>query len=140
MLQAATAEFRECDGLIGVAAPCDYRPVKVQSKKISKTGGPLMLKLVETPDVVATLGARKQGQWVVGFALETEDHRFRALTKLERKSCDLMVLNGPEAISASHTRVELIDPAGDVVAELSGGKEEIARQIFRVIQERLLGG
>jgi phosphopantothenoylcysteine decarboxylase/phosphopantothenate--cysteine ligase len=138
MLAAATAEFASCDGLIGVAAPCDYRPVKVQSTKIAKTGDPLVLNLVETPDIVASLAAEKGHRWVVGFALETEDHHFRAITKLERKRCNLMVLNGPEAISAELTQVELIDASGQVVEKLSGGKDEVAQGIYRVIDERLI--
>src|SRR5690606_25086083 len=67
MLEAARDEFQRADGLIGAAAPCDYRPVRVASDKISKTGEPLRLELVETEDVVATLGAQKAGRWVVGF-------------------------------------------------------------------------
>src|SRR6187455_1324727 len=83
LLAACRREFATCDGVIGAAAPCDYQPVKVAEHKIAKTGGPLMLELVETPDVMATLGAEKKpGQWLVGFALETVDQRFRALTKL----------------------------------------------------------
>ncbi len=91
MLAAAAREFDRCDGLIGAAAPCDYRPVRVESHKITKTGQPVDLHLIETDDVVATLGERKGGRWVVGFALETEDHRLRALAKLERKHCNLVV-------------------------------------------------
>ena len=79
MLHAAQQQFAACDGAIGVAAPCDYRPVQVHPRKISKTGRPLLLRLVETPDVVAALGASKRAhQWVVGFALETHDRHFRA--------------------------------------------------------------
>ncbi|HEV7226619.1 MAG TPA: phosphopantothenoylcysteine decarboxylase, partial [Pirellulales bacterium] len=101
MLAACREIFPGCDGLIGVAAPCDYRPVRVAEGKIQKTGQPLELHLIETPDVVATLGAEKRaGQWLVGFALETDDQRLRALAKLEKKSCDLMVLNGPQAMNA----------------------------------------
>jgi len=139
MLRAATEVFRGCDGLIGVAAPSDYRPVKVQPNKISKTGEPLVLHLIETPDVVATLGAAKRGQWVVGFALETEDDRFRAVVKLEKKSCDLMVVNGPEAMDSTENRVEVIDPEGNALATFSGSKDEVGRGIFRVIQQRLIG-
>ncbi len=51
--------FPACDGAIGAAAPCDYRPLKVANKKISKTGAPLVLELVETPDVMAELGKNK---------------------------------------------------------------------------------
>jgi phosphopantothenoylcysteine decarboxylase/phosphopantothenate--cysteine ligase len=103
MLTAAAAEFEHCDGLIGAAAPCDYRPVRVESHKIAKTGQPIDLHLVETDDVVAMLGQSKGRRWVVGFALETEDRRLRALAKLEQKCCDLMVSNGPEALSARLT-------------------------------------
>ena len=58
-------------------------------------------------------GATKRpGQWLVGFALETDDQRFRALTKLERKSCDLIVLNGPAAMDAADNQVEVLDKSG----------------------------
>ncbi|HEX3725066.1 MAG TPA: phosphopantothenoylcysteine decarboxylase, partial [Pirellulales bacterium] len=50
MLEVASRVFPTCQGLIGVAAPCDYRPVRVSPGKISKTGEPLLLHLVETPD------------------------------------------------------------------------------------------
>jgi phosphopantothenoylcysteine decarboxylase/phosphopantothenate--cysteine ligase len=138
MLAACLAVFPECDGLLAVAAPCDYRPRVVAPHKIRKTGGPLELRLVETPDIVARLGAIRQSQWMVAFALETEDARLRALQKLERKRCDLIVLNGPAAVHAATTRVEVLDPAGRVLAAPSGGKRHVARQIWRIIEERLL--
>ncbi len=139
MLSACRERFPSCDGLIGAAAPCDYRPIKIEPHKIAKTGGPLELHLVETPDVVATLGANKRpGQWVVGFALETQDQRFRALVKLEKKSCDLIVINGPEAMSAPDNSVDVLDRGGEVVASLSGSKESVAQGILQIIAERLM--
>jgi phosphopantothenoylcysteine decarboxylase / phosphopantothenate---cysteine ligase len=139
LLAVCQEVFPTCDGVIGAAAPCDYRPLRVEEHKIAKTGQPLVLNLVETPDVMATLGATKQpGQWLVGFALETDDQRFRALTKLARKSCDLMVLNGPEAMDALHNRVEVLARSGDVVAAIAGSKQTVADGILRVIQERLV--
>jgi len=138
MLARCQEVFPSCDGLIGVAAPCDYRPITVAAGKIAKTGEPLTLQLIETPDVVATLGGEKRGQWLVGFALETDDHRLRALAKLEKKSCDLMVLNGPQAMNAIDTRVEVLDRSGAIVQTLAGSKEEVADGIFRVIQARLI--
>jgi phosphopantothenoylcysteine decarboxylase/phosphopantothenate--cysteine ligase len=139
LLDAAEQLFPTCDGVIAAAAPCDYRPHRVESQKIAKTGGPITLELIETPDVIATLGRnRRSDQWMVGFALETEDQRFRALTKLERKSCDFMVLNGPEAMEAVENSVEIIVPSGDVVEALRGSKREVATGILRFIQERLL--
>lgn len=142
MLAAARAEFPQCDGLIGVAAPCDYKPTKVEDHKIAKTGEPLTLQLIETPDIVATLGneCRQQSspQWVVGFALETDDRHFRAVTKLQKKSCDLIVLNGPEAMNALTNDVEILDRTGAVVAKFQGSKSDVARGIFGEIQSRLI--
>ena len=138
MLAACQKVFDSCDGLIGVAAPSDYRPVKVAPNKIAKTGEPLVLHLVETADVVATLGAGKTRQWLVGFALETEDHRLRALAKLEKKHCDLMVLNGPEAMHSLENSVEIMDREGRVLEQLTGPKEAVAQGIFKVIESRLI--
>jgi len=138
MLEAALEVFPACDGLIGVAAPCDYRPVVVASSKIRRTGEPLVLNLIETPDVVARLGEIKQSQWMVAFALETEDERMRALQKLERKSCDLIVVNGPGAMHSPDTQIEIINPAGEVLAAFSGSKRQVAADVFGVIAEQLI--
>jgi phosphopantothenoylcysteine decarboxylase / phosphopantothenate---cysteine ligase len=138
MLEACLKIFPTCDGLIAAAAPCDYRPITVAAQKIRKTGDTLKLHLVETPDVVALLGAAKDSQWMVAFALETEDQRLRAMQKLERKNCDLIVVNGPEAVHALDTIIEILDTAGDVVGTFSGSKMEVGRQIVHVIEERLI--
>jgi phosphopantothenoylcysteine decarboxylase/phosphopantothenate--cysteine ligase len=138
MMAAAVKEFETCDGLIGAAAPCDYRPMRVESHKIAKTGQPIDLHLIETDDVVATLGSKKGRRWVVGFALETEDHRLRALAKLERKFCDLMISNGPEAISSTDNSVEVITHGGEVIASIAGSKDDVATQILSIIHARLI--
>lgn len=139
MLRAAIEIFENCDGAIGAAAPCDYMPRAVQTQKISKTGHPLTVELIETADVVATLGQNKRSdQWVVGFALETEDQRFRAIVKLERKHCDLMVSNGPSAIDADHNDVELLDPDGSVLASIQGSKAIVAKRLLSEIDQRLI--
>ena len=69
---------------------------------------------------------------------ETEDQRFRALAKMEKKSCDLMVLNGARAIGAAENTIEIIDRAGNLLATYDGGKEDVARELFRLIGERLI--
>ena len=139
MLEACEREFENADGVIGVAAPCDFQPSKVFEQKIKKTDEPLVLELVHTPDIVATLGAKKRtDQWVVGFALETEDAWFRAVTKLHKKCCDLVVLNGPTAINSDSNSVEIIDPAGQVIANFSGPKSVVCAAIFAEIQRRLI--
>jgi len=139
MLVAALEEFAKCDGVIGAAAPCDYQPKQVSISKITKNGEPLVIHLIETPDVVATLGERKRDdQWVVGFALETDDRRFRAIVKLEKKHCDLIVSNGPSAIDAATNSVELLADNGTLVGEYSGTKEVVARLLVNEIDARLI--
>jgi len=132
MLQAVQALFPEHDGLIGAAAPCDYMPRRVSSAKLAKDGQPLQLELIETPDIVATIAQSKlPNQWVVGFALETEDQRFRAIVKMQRKSCDLMVSNGPTAINSVTNEVEIIAADGSTVASVSGDKLMVADAIIQ---------
>ena len=141
MLAAGETWFPKCDGLIGAAAPCDYRPVRVADEKMAKTGRPLQLHLVETPDVVAALAAnRRSNQWVVGFALETNDHHFRAITKAERKQCDLMVLNRPEAMNADRNDIEVLRRDGSIVARRSGSKLDCAGEIMAAIERELING
>jgi phosphopantothenoylcysteine decarboxylase / phosphopantothenate---cysteine ligase len=137
MLAACQRVFPMCDGLIAAAAPCDYRPIKVAAQKLRKTGGPLHLELAETPDIVAALAADKGPRWIVAFALETEDPRLRAMQKLERKGCDLIVVNGPESIHASETCVEVLGRDGHVLGSFAGSKRDVAGEIFHVIGREL---
>ena len=139
MLHACVEEFPGCDGMIGAAAPCDYQPIEVAEQKLRKTGGMRQLKLMETPDIMATLGREKRpGQWTVAFALETDDAHFRAITKLERKFCNLVVLNGVRAIDAADNQVDIIAPDGNVVCSAAGPKQQVADQILLTIQQRLI--
>lgn len=136
MLAACVEAFPRCDGLIAAAAPCDYRPRTLAEQKIRKTGGPLVLELVETPDIVAHLAAMRKSQWIVAFALETEDARARALGKLQSKGCDLIVVNGPAAMYAETTEIELLDASGEAVAALAGSKLRVAAGLIRMIGQR----
>lgn len=134
MLQMVEQLFPYHDGLIGAAAPCDYMPRRVLTEKIAKDGKPLLLELVETPDIVATVAANKrQDQWVVGFALETEDQRFRAIVKMQRKCCDLMVSNGPSAIDSELNDVEIIAAGGTTICKVAGSKSQVADAIVQAI-------
>jgi phosphopantothenoylcysteine decarboxylase/phosphopantothenate--cysteine ligase len=89
--------------------------------------------------VLAELGHhRRDDQWVVGFALETQDHHARALRKLKRKRCDLIVLNTPGAMNASDTRIDVLNPRGQVVLSAAGSKSTVARRILTTIEEHLI--
>lgn len=134
MLAAVQQLFPRFDGLIGAAAPCDYMPRKVKQEKIAKSGTPIQLELVETADVVASVAQTKRtDQWVVGFALETEDQRFRAIVKMQKKCCDMMVSNGPGAIDSTINDVEILSADGETLAKISGDKQIVAMAILNAI-------
>ena len=132
--------FESCDGVIATAAVCDYTPRRRVSGKMSKTGEPISLEMIETDDVLAQLGERKDGRWVVGFALEAQNPRENALQKLRRKNCDWIVLNDPAAIGALKNDVELIDGTGETVAAWSGLKEEVAESLIAWLTARATDG
>ena len=142
--------FPKCVGAIGAAAPCDYKPVVVHQEKMSKENftrapsskGELSLALCETPDIMAALGEMKREkddpkgwQWLVAFALETSDHHIKALQKLQRKHCDLIVVNGPSSINGVDTNVEILNPRGDCLAQVYGKKIDVARKLVATIRE-----
>ena len=139
MLSKAVEYFPEFDGAVGAAAPCDYKPTEVASAKLSKTGDGITLDLIETSDVIATLGGSKRSdQWVVGFALETDDHHFRAINKAQRKCCDLIVLNDVAAIDSKFNEIELLQPDGTCILKLGGTKSEVADALVATIQTTLI--
>jgi len=106
---------------------------------LTKTGEPVSIEMIETDDVLATLGAGKEGRFVVGFALEASNAREGALQKLRAKNCDAIVLNGPEAIGSEVNSIELIDISGSVVASWDGPKSELARRLIEWIDQRWSG-
>ncbi len=138
MLAACRKVFPGCDGLIAAAAPCDYQPAEVARQKIRKSGSPLLLRLVETPDVLASLADLKGPRWIVGFALETEDRRARAMQKLTRKNCDLIVVNGPKSLHSPDASVEIFDRSGRLLETLSADKRRVAEGILRVIGREVI--
>lgn len=129
--------FPSCDGVIATAAVCDYRPAKRVNGKITKTGEPIVLQLVETSDVLAELGEQKDDRWVVGFALESQDPRTNAMRKLRMKNCDCIVLNDTSAISSLENAVEILSPEAQTIAEFRGLKTDIARQLIEFIDTRI---
>ncbi|MFO0917521.1 MAG: phosphopantothenoylcysteine decarboxylase [Planctomycetaceae bacterium] len=131
LLDVCRVEWPRCDGVIATAAVCDYRPVERFSGKLAKTGATLKLELVETADVLADLGQAKENRWIVGFALESSEYaHVNALRKLKEKNCDAIVLNRPTAIGAESNDIEVINPAGDHVAQFTGAKADVAAQLW----------
>jgi phosphopantothenoylcysteine decarboxylase/phosphopantothenate--cysteine ligase len=135
MRDACVESFGECDGMIAAAAVCDYKPRQRIAGKISKTGEPIVIEMIETDDVLAELGRAKKSRWVVGFALEAENARENALQKLRAKNCDWIIVNSPSAIGSENNSVEVIDRTGAGIAQFSGSKHDVARLLIGWIEE-----
>ncbi len=94
MFQASVAVFPNCDAAIMAAAVADYRPKEISDVKIKKKEGDLFIELERTKDIAANLGqSKKNGQILVGFALETNNELENAQRKLKKKNFDFIVLN-----------------------------------------------
>lgn len=94
MLAACEALWPAMDGLVAAAAVADQRPERRAPEKVKKAEGPELLTLVRTPDILATLSASKRpGQWLLGFAAESEAHLANASEKLSRKRLDAIFAN-----------------------------------------------
>ena len=130
--------FPQCDGVIATAAVCDYRPRDRVVGKITKTGQPIVLELVETSDVLAELGGQKEHRWVVGFALESQDPRTNAMRKLRMKHCDCIVLNDTAAISSLENHVEILSAEAETIAEFHGPKTEIAAKLIGLVESSIV--
>jgi len=93
MRQAVLNEFEGCDIVIKAAAVADYRPSVSSGQKIKKTESTMTLVLEKNPDILAELGTLKSGQFLVGFAAETQAVSANAQEKLIRKNLDMIVAN-----------------------------------------------
>lgn len=94
MFQQCMAIAEQQDIMIMSAAVADFTPAETAPQKIKKTCDELNIRLVKTKDILATIGKQKRDdQFLVGFALETENEKVNALKKLHTKNADLIVLN-----------------------------------------------
>ena len=85
--------YAEADIVIKAAAVADYRPKYAALQKVKKQQGDAQIELERTPDILATLGAQKSHQLLIGFAAETNDIETYALEKLQRKNADYIIAN-----------------------------------------------
>jgi len=127
------------DVIIKAAAPLDFRPKSVAAQKIKKDEAELTLQLEPTADILKELGSRKNGQVLVGFAAETENHVKNGLQKLKSKNLDLIVVNtvsGPDSAFASDmNHATLIDASGHTEELPLMSKRGMADKILdRVVQ------
>jgi phosphopantothenoylcysteine decarboxylase/phosphopantothenate--cysteine ligase len=93
MYDACHSYYNEVDVAIAAAAVADYRPKVVALQKIKKTSEEFSIELEKTKDILASLGEIKKNQFLIGFALETENEIENAKLKIQKKNLDLIVLN-----------------------------------------------
>lgn len=93
MYEACHEYFEAVDVAIAAAAVADYRPKNVAQQKIKKNEDTFTITLEKTKDILASLGAIKKNQFLIGFALETENEIEHAKLKIQKKNLDLIVLN-----------------------------------------------
>ena len=137
MAKACKQAFKTADAAVMTAAVCDYRPVERLAYKRHKQQTQFRLLLEPTEDIAAALGRRKGRRLLVGFAMEDHDPRAHAERKLQKKNCDLIVLNGPENVGSDQASVELFSPAQGWTGPFRGTKAQIARRLVRTIEKLL---
>jgi phosphopantothenoylcysteine decarboxylase / phosphopantothenate---cysteine ligase len=94
MLEQCKAIFPSTNGAVMCAAVADYRPVMPMDSKVKRENDNFTIELQPNPDIAATLGqSKKDGQMLIGFALETDNELSNAHKKLVKKNLDFIVLN-----------------------------------------------
>ncbi len=93
MYDACHQYYTDVDVAIAAAAVADYKPKNVANQKIKKNDATFTIELEKTKDILASLGAIKKNQFLIGFALETENEIEHAKLKIQKKNLDLIVLN-----------------------------------------------
>ena len=141
MFRAVTERSEWADIIIKAAAVADYRPAAVSSEKIKKSDDQMSIGLERTQDILGYLGAHKRdGQFLCGFAMETQDLLENASQKLKKKNADMIVANNLKVTGAGFAGdtnvVTLITKNGAEEQELMS-KEEVAGVILDKIIEKI---
>ncbi|MDH3796814.1 MAG: bifunctional phosphopantothenoylcysteine decarboxylase/phosphopantothenate--cysteine ligase CoaBC [Flavobacteriaceae bacterium] len=137
MYKEAHAHFEDMDYVICAAAVADYRPKEVATEKIKKKDTSLVLDLVKNQDILASLGEIKKDQFLVGFALETENELENAKKKLKSKNLDAIVLNSLKdkgaGFGGNTNKITYIDKNNAIIAFELKTKAEVASDIWNEI-------
>ena len=138
MLQACTQRFPAADITIMAAAVADYTPAEVAVEKIKKKEDQWSLRFSKTQDILRYLGEQKKnGQILVGFALETNNEKINAIEKLNAKNADMIVLNSLRDAGAgfghSTNKISIFDKKGGQQEFGMKSKEAVAKDIVDAI-------
>lgn len=139
MYDACHEFYNSVDVAIAAAAVADYRPKNVANQKIKKNDATFSIELEKTKDILASLGEQKKNQFLIGFALETENEIEHAKQKIQKKNLDLIVLNSLNDEGAGFgkatNKVTFISKEFAIEPKELKSKEEVAQDIInKVIQ------
>lgn len=141
MYTETIALYKDMDVVICAAAVADYKPKTVAEQKIKKSSEEFSITLVKNKDILYSLGEMKKEQFLVGFALETENEVENAIGKLKRKNLDAIVLNSLNDKGAGFgkltNKVSFIDKNLDIKTFELKTKAEVASDILNEITNRI---
>ncbi len=134
--------YANADILVMSAAVADYTPVLTEKNKIKKKDESLTIELTKTKDILLALGKQKKaGQFIVGFALETNNEIENALHKLNHKNADCIVLNTLNDKNAAFgfdtNKITILHKSGEMIAFDLKSKKEVAEDIVSFIITKL---
>ena len=139
MYQACHQFYADVDVVIAAAAVADYKPKNVALQKIKKAADSFVIELEKTKDILVSLGLEKKNQFLIGFALETENEIENAKLKIQKKNLDLIVLNSLQDEGAgfgkSTNKVTFIDKNFFIEAMELKSKEAVADDILNKIMK-----
>lgn len=134
MYDACTNVFDKVDIVVGAAAVADYKPKHVADQKIKKNDDTFTIELEKNPDILASLGQVKKQQFMVGFALETQNEIEYAKSKIKKKNLDLIVLNSLNdkgaGFAKATNKVTFIDKDFNIFPQELKLKEAVAKDIM----------
>lgn len=126
---------------IASAAVADYAPKEIAKEKIKKNDEHLTIELVKNPDILKTMGDKKTHQFLVGFALETQNEEENAKGKLEKKNLDMIVLNSLRDEGAGFkndtNKIKIFTRTDEKEFDLKS-KDEVAKDILDFVEAQLL--
>jgi phosphopantothenoylcysteine decarboxylase/phosphopantothenate--cysteine ligase len=139
MYDACHLHFNDTDVAIAAAAVADYKPKFVADQKIKKAADAFTIELEKTKDILASLGKIKKNQFLIGFALETENEIENAKLKIQKKNLDLIVLNSLQDKGAGFqhqtNKVTFIDKEFKIEPMDLKSKESVAVDILNKVIE-----
>ncbi len=137
MYEAVHKYYKNVSIAIATAAVSDYKPAKFVTQKIKKKDASMQIELVPTKDILASMGALKTTQFLVGFALETNNELENAKGKIKRKKLDMIILNSLRdkgaGFATSTNKITIIKSNNEMIAFELKSKKEVAKDIMNSI-------